>query len=426
VLLSPRSPTTTCSGYLSEVNTHLILIEAIRRFYPSVYQLVRAGGEHLTDMSMNEFFSEQKNTEAFFTKLNSEIDALPESDAVRVMLCLLFPEYAAVSDRMASIVSNSRRPTNKNAVEHEKRICGADYFQIYFRAGVPEELFSNAELERVLLNVSEAETDEGVRTAFKTELDSIPPQHPKRGDFLWKVSRGSERLSATAAERLAYAVAAHSSDYQYDRMNVGEAAFALNIVFIAAQKVSTSHAQRVLEGAMAYASDDTFAERILNHTEDRTKNKILTDFSSIDVAAIKRAFIQRMRMRYPASHAPTEILTQSDWYAFRRWVENSDDDRKMEQEFWRKYIGLSRKRLAKAINFIYPGDCFWREDPTAIVDMLFPLAEITQLLCEVIEGEGLDDVETRGLARMKDLLAGKYPSSPYSVSSSIDGPSAEA
>jgi hypothetical protein len=396
-----------------EVNAlDLVLIEAIRRFCPSVYWVVRSGAEYLTDARNNQFFSEEKDTQAFITKLNGAIDPLPESGAVRAILCLLFPKYATTRDRMASIVSNSRRRNNENSVHDEKRICNADYFQIYFRAAVPEELFSNSELERVLADISEANTEEGVRIAFKTGLDSIPTQHPKRGDFLWKLSRASERLSATEAERLAYAAAAHASDYRYDRMNVGEAAYALNIVFIAAQKVSTSHPQRVLEGAMACASDDTFAVRILEYTEDRTRNKILTDFSNIEVAAIKRVFVERMRKRYADSDIKTVNITHGDWYAFRRWVENSDDDRKIEQEFWRKYIGFSRKRLAQAIKFIYPGDGFWSEDPTPLVDGLFPLSEITRLLNELIEVEELDDGEAKGLARMKDLMEGKYPRSP--------------
>ena len=167
-----------------------------------------------------------------------------------------------------------------------------------------------------------------------------------------------------------------------------------------------------MEAAIACASDDTFAVRILEYTEDRTRNKILTDFSNIDVAAIKRVFVERMGKRYADSDIKTVNITHGDWYAFRRWVENSDDDRKIEQEFWRKYIGFSRKRLAQAIKFIYPGDGFWSEDPTPLVDGLFPLSEITRLLNELVEGEELDEGEAKGLARMKDLMEGKYPRSP--------------
>ena len=88
--------------------------------------------------------------------------------------------------------------------------------------------------------LNQANTPDGVATIFNTTLDSIPHDDPKKGDFLWRLVRGSERLNNTIAEFLAYEVAARAGDYQYDIMYIGEGAFALNIVFMVAQKVAAT------------------------------------------------------------------------------------------------------------------------------------------------------------------------------------------
>src|SRR5260370_42683210 len=105
------------------------------------------------------------------------------------------------------------RPTNENTADDEKRICAADYFSIYFRGAIPEEMFSNAELDRIVSDLIEAGTDAHVERVFNRTLDSIPPKHSKREDFLYKLGRASERFDDATAERLAYAAAKRAADY---------------------------------------------------------------------------------------------------------------------------------------------------------------------------------------------------------------------
>jgi hypothetical protein len=63
-------------------------------------------------------------------------------------------------------------------------ICNSNYFQIYFRSADPEEMFSNADLSRVLSDLNETTTEADAKKVFSTMLDSIPPGHPKREEFL--------------------------------------------------------------------------------------------------------------------------------------------------------------------------------------------------------------------------------------------------
>jgi hypothetical protein len=237
----------------------------------------------------------------------------------------------------------------------------------------------------------------------------MPQKHPRRQDFLWKLNREPSRLSDITSERLAYAAAVRADSYAYDMINVGEAARALNLVFSAAQKVSaTSGAQRILEGAMARASDDTFAYRIVEYTANRDRNKVLTNFSNVNADGVKAAFMERMRKRYSPQDIQTVNIEQTDWRAVGFWASNSDEDRGIEQEFWRRFIGQSRKKLAQAINFIYPRMA-WTSDPRPMIGQLFPLTEFETLIADLPEGEQLNESEKTAIAGMQDLISGKYP-----------------
>jgi hypothetical protein len=100
-------------------------------------------------------------------------------------------------------------------------------------------------------------------------------------------------------------------------------------------------------------------------------------------------------------------IAHGDWFAFGMWAANSNQDREIEQEIWRRFIGNSRQKLAQAINFIYPMVA-WTSDPRPTIDPIFPMTEFASLLKELPGGEQLDELETAGIARMQDLLIGKY------------------
>src|SRR5262249_44942009 len=148
----------------------------------------------------------------------------------------------------------------------------------------------------------------------------LPKGHPRREDFLWKIGRSVQtRLSDGAAEGIAYAAAIRALDYAYDIMNIGEAARALNIVYEAAQKTSsTSKGEAILVQSMMEATDDTFATRLLEFTEDKDRNKVLTNFSHIDPQLVRKAFLDRMRSRYGKTVDALHVsILQGDWRAFR-------------------------------------------------------------------------------------------------------------
>jgi hypothetical protein len=108
---------------------------------------------------------------------------------------------------------------------------------------------------------------------------------------------------------------------------------------------------------------------------------------------------------FDASQTP---IAQGDWHAFRFWAQNSEDDKQIEQDFCRRFIGQNRKRLAQAINFLYPKGTTWSEDPRPIVDVLFPISELKIFTEALSIEEALDSVESEGIKRFEKLLQGKW------------------
>ena len=401
-----------------EVNAlDLIGIEAVRRFAPEVYREVRKnsifltyGGDSWTKaMYMSDKRKEQEGA-AFFVILDKLVAGSGEPAAIRSILSFLFPAFAEAKEKGFSRYG-VLRPTNEDSAEQEKRICSSDYFSIYFRAAIPEEMYSEAELHRAIAQLNAAPSESKCNEILVELLNGLPMSHPKRTDMLWKLGRSvAGRLDDRTVEWLAYAAADRAAEYAYDTLNLDEAAKALNIVFEAAQKLSSgSKGQDVLVGAMVRATDDTFANRLLDFTEKRDRNKILVNFEHIDPEKLKLAFVERMRGRYGIHVDASQVdITTGDWWAFRRWADNSPDDKEIETDFWRRYIGVSRKRLAQAISLLYPAGYSWSEDPRPFISTLFPFEELQELFDTLDSSEPLDETEVSALSRVQELIRGEW------------------
>ena len=242
---------------------------------------------------------------------------------------------------------------------------------------------------------------------------AIPRESPRREDFLHRVAISVGRLKDLSAEALAYAVAHHARDYVYDvfMFVVAEAGRALVIIFQAAQRFAkSSKVQQVLERSIADSTDDTFALRVLTLTTAPERNKILVDFSHVNADALIRGFVEHMERRYGPNAELLEVkIAEGDRNAFVTWTKYSEKTREVEIQFWRRFIGSSRKRLAQAVDFIFPiRGILWESDPTPHIDLLFPTTEFKNLLEKLPSEEQLNDNETQALDRMQRLISGEF------------------
>jgi hypothetical protein len=400
-----------------EVNLlDLIAIEALRRFATEVHGLVRQNSVFLTygnqSFMTGQYISDrrkEKESSESFKKLEARVNEASEPQAIKTIVDFLFPNFS--SSRQGLSMLSLMRPSNEDLAEKEKRICSPDYFSIYFRAAIPEEMYSEAELMFTIANLNNAQSEEACEHILSEILSALPKDQPKREDCLWKIGRAvKDRLTDKAAEWLAYAAASRSTDYAYSLEYIGEAARAQNIVFEAAQKFSSStKAQDILVGAMKRAVDDTFAKRLLELAEKRDRNRILLNFEYIDLDALKLAFVEHMRVHYGQAVDTSKLTLQNgDWWAFRRWADYSEDDKKAVAQFFQRFIGTDRKRLAQAINFLYPTGYSWSDDPRPFISTVYPVEELRKSLETLNEGEQLNDIETKAIQRFRELLDGKW------------------
>jgi hypothetical protein len=347
----------------------------------------------------------KKQSSEFFKTLNEKIGASNAPEALRVLLWWLFPAFERGSEER--VLLNVGRSTSRTSREEEKRICSADYFPVYFRSSVPDEMFSNTELRTFLDALDRAQNRTAAEATFHHTLSSIPAGNAKRDDFFLKLGRSVADITPVAAGYLAGALAKDAHEYAYDLFHIGEGARAVNVVFHLAQ-ASPGSAETLLETAIENASDDTFAEKILHFCEDRERNGILTDFSTVDVTVLTAVFLARMRNRYGADNSAVTVnIKLTDWSAFRRWVTASDEDREIEQKFWRQFIDGSRRKFAQAVMVLYPDGFVWSDNPTTIINTLFPIEDLKRLF-EDLPQEPLDEKEQRALDRLSELFQGRY------------------
>jgi hypothetical protein len=403
-----------------EVNAlDVVVIEILRRFFPTIYELVWRNESQFTESQMSwktAFRSEdaikRERTIFFDGVIKATLADTGQPKEAGELLVWLFPAYAQYYGG-AYKLTGRLQTANLETAEKEKRIFHPDFFPIYFRYQVPEVMFSETELETFISGMNELSSVEDCIKHFSDFFMTIPKEAPRREDFLHRVALSVDRLKDLQAEALAYAVAHHARDYVYDVIMfvVAEAGRALRIIFEVAQRFAkSSKAQQVLERSIADSTDDTFALRTLTLATEPERNKILLDFSHVNKEVLKRVFVERMERRYGPHADISEVkITEGDRSAFVLWAKYSDKARDAEIQFWRRFVGGSRKRLAQAVDFIFPvRGVRWESDPTPHIDLLFPITDFKGLLETLPSEEQLDEIETEALDRLQHLISGEF------------------
>jgi hypothetical protein len=421
VALIVNDVTVAARRLVRDVNAlDLVVIEILRRFFPTIYDLVWRNQSQFTESNLSwktAFRSEdtlKRERTAFFDSLKSKLEETGQAKEVTDLLSRLFPAYATYVGGGFKL-SLRRRTEDLGEGEKEKRIFHPDFFTNYFRYQVPEAMFGATELEAFINGMNAISSVQDCVKYFSDFFMAFPKQSPRREDFLRRIALSVGRFKDTQAEALAYGAAKHARDFVYDSIMfmVAEAGRAIVLVFEVAQRFSrSSKVQQILERSIADSTDDTFALRILTLSTETERNKILVDVSHVNPDALKRVFAERMERRYGPQVDISQVkITEGDRTAFVIWAQSSDKARSLEIDFWRRFIDNSRKRLAQAADFIFPFRRFlWETDPTPHVDLLFPTAEFKTLLEKLPSEEQLEASETEALDGLRKLISGEFKS----------------
>jgi len=238
----------------------------------------------------------------------------------------------------------------------------------------------------------------------------------KRDDYLRKLAEAAKSIPLPVAKSLAVAAVRASDKYVYDMMpSFSEAGHVLRMILLIAKRFSKSERVAFLQECILEANDDTMAFRILTILpQQKDDSKI-----DVSVAELYASFAQRMRKRYGRDvDAANFDLSRSDPWALDYWgrdfrasgIATEPDDRQIQHEFWIRYIGDSRSRLAKAFREFFFPMAAYSEDPAPTVQNKISLEDLKRLYEELPTDSPLTDADQKSLGILDRLLKGDFKS----------------
>jgi hypothetical protein len=402
-----------------EVNpVDLSLIELLRRFKPAVYELVAKNSVTLTGGESSVrggHLQSEKDRENAEKKLLADIEGsiadADELDQVKGILGELFPLFVKINGH--SRVTVPRRKDSEE--ESEKRICMPGIFPAYFRYELPDAIFSSVEMASLVRRMERADNEANCEKVFLDAFDSMGKGSLKRDDFLRKLVEAAKKsIPLPVGKTLARAAVKASASCLYDILPAfGEAGHVLRIILGIGKRLPQKERVAFLGDCILTAGDDTMAFNILTIL---TKQKDDSNLE-VSVAELYPGFVRRMRNRYGWGVDAAKIdLSTSDPWAFDYWgrdfnaagITTDPEDRRMQYDFWLRYIGTSRSRLAQTFRKIFLPIAIYSEDPAFVVQNKISITELKRLYEELPADINLTARDRQSLATLRRFLDGEF------------------
>jgi hypothetical protein len=395
----------------------LTMVELLRRFKPEAYAMVArnslllTGGENLLRGGLYQSDKEKEiATEKFLADLRQATQ--DDLDTVRGVLSFLFPDVEKISNEQPW-----RRGAKKQDSERDspRRISNPGIFPAYFRYQLPEAMFSSVEMESLFREITGSDTPEAIERAYAQRLDSMEKGSLKRDDFLRKLADSAPKSLSPSphGEGLLRAAMRSAHKYTYDMLPpFAEAGHVLRLVIGVSEEVPTSGRLAVLSMCISEATDDTMALRITSHIPGKHPDFDL----EVTVPDIYPSFTKRMRLRYgPSIDASSIDLSSSDPLAFDLWgriniegIAPDPEDRRIQSDFWRRYIGNKKSRLAEAFRRFLLPNMVYITDPATAVENKISISDLKELLGALPDDGTLTEADQQSLRTLRRLLDGEF------------------
>jgi predicted KAP-like P-loop ATPase len=396
----------------------LTLVELLRRFKPAIYELVAGNGSVLTGGESltrgGRYLTEEAQKKAGVKLLSDIREAVPhpgELQDIYGILSELFPNFFELIEKPPAL-----RPKRKTSQqESEKRISEPGIFPAYFRYELPEAMFSSVELRSIVEQMELAKDESARETVILDALNSMEKGSLKRDDLLRKLADIIvDSISLPTALALALALMTAADKLVYDTFPAfAEAGHVLRIVLKVARRLPQSERVRFLRDCILRATDDTMAFRIQSAVP-RQKDEFDLGVSA---AQLYPSFVQRMRERYGRMVDAAKVdLNYSDSWAFDYWgrdlnaagIASDPEDRKIQHDFWLRYIGNSRARLADVFRRFFLPVAVYSEDPTQLIENRVAVSDLRRLYEELPEDDGLTERDRKSLETLQRFLNGDF------------------
>lgn len=402
--------------------TDLALITLLRRMNPRAHALASSQSLILTGgfkgLKQYRYLddNEKSRREKQFVK---EVDECCTSDedkkTIHTILTALFPLFPKFLGRVT-------HTSGQDELENAVRISNPWMFDAYFRYEVPSEVFAASALEQFFESIRGAMGREEVSGALGAELESMEMGSERRSDFMWKISLLTSRLNGNVAKWLALSTMQFADKYLYDRdMRLwGESAYAFRVARGALLGMPESERVEFLRDCIRETGDDTMAYGLIVRLTDlRDTNQENEEKLRIPLRAVWDAFAARMRSRYGPDLDVTndDAIRTSDPDAFALWgytdlskwgITAKPSDREMRDNFWARYIGASKQRLARIFMGFFMPFAHYTSDPSQFVEARISLTLLRRLSSEVAYAPDLTKEEAAALRRIDQLLNGDY------------------
>jgi hypothetical protein len=402
----------------------LTLMELLRSFEPSVHEIVWRFREALTEgeqsWARHRYLSDENKTRVekdLSDEINKALEADPRAQTVKEILDRLFAYFQKIAEPKRGPL-----PRRQGSDEDADRISDPGVMRTYFHQKVGEDRFSSNEMRRFMRELEVAENSETINRLLIQKIASMEKGDPRRGDFLDKLSDEVRRarVKLSLAAEIVHASMRGAGHLAYDFFfGAGEAGDALRMVIRVTGRI-TEHRDRVmfLGKCIREAGDDTMALRILTALSNPGQDFYL----QVSFAELYPHFIARMTNKYgPDVDAENMDLSFSDNEAMRLWgfadlskegmaldPQDVAQNRATQQNFWLRYIGVSRKRLAQAVNRFFFVISQYEIDPRRVIEDKISMPALKQLY-ESVEDDGSLTIDERVSLRMLErLLNGEF------------------
>jgi hypothetical protein len=125
-----------------------------------------------------------------------------------------------------------------------------------------------------------------------------------------------------------------------------------------------------------------------------------------------------MRRRYGKDvDAASVDLSTSDTLSFNLWgardlskhdVQPAPEDREIEHDFWKRYIGHNKGRLIRIFNQIFMPSAIYETDPEPFVENKMSVELIRKLFSELPDDFDKDEIPLKYVNRLTRFLRGDF------------------
>lgn len=351
----------------------LLIIECIRMLLPSTYGFIYQNGRYFHEppggierwnRTQGFGIEDGARKKAISAALDDHLGKLDREDRelTLALLTRIFPSVKEYDREKSKGLS----PLAVSESSEERRISNSYFFPRYFEYAVPATMFGEKEMDSFITSIHEAERD-AVAASLDSTLPAVEPDDLRLIHFLRRLRDRVSEIPVKQAHLMAVAMAERTRGMLSDR--IAYQVMKGVVLALAARFQGTPEFQTVLEEVVHGAGSDGFAAEVVYSTVSaRDTADEITNWKGFDPEAIKKAYGQRMRLRYSPPVSDLMPSGPDDPMAFSRWRFYVPEDIPHLTNYLRAAFDFSLKNVGIFLQWVLPGNIHYPDGPIKFVE----------------------------------------------------------